>query len=487
MADEPKITVIPGDWCHPLSLGPVQQVLRFVQDCDDYTKELRATYQSPVFKAHPGIASTFITDMAGLDYGFDAPPEELDRLDGDPGFGGLAFNTDTLDGVVPALMAHAGNHGPAREVVVEAMKLRRDFFEPACLKVLHYGVPMLRVASRGEKVNFQHALHHAAVGIAFEWLFGITPGPEGAAAQGWIKACFGLKADHALANVVARGASGLKGRLTNGPASVHRKYGKRWMDEIRRSAPFQEQFKRLKVVASGAVPERDLPAHLMFAASFNSTGGAWSTLHPALAQLSVDAVTRARLAQELKDFHDAIKADEDQPGTIRKLDQLPFLEAFFLESMRLFGRPRHYYRRARKTFDLPISALPGEAPRAVEIKEGTTLCLVATVARQDRTVWGDDASVFDPERYLRDDLEVQGALLRGEIRRPLRERVRAFGPSPGGKNAYGCAGGDVGKMLWKTLAAALGRSTDWQLSPWPEPDVDAFDGVRPGEFDWIRR
>lgn len=139
MADEPKVKVIPGDGCSPFSLGPFKQVMRFVGDCDDYTKELRFTHQSPLFKAHPGIESTFITDMAGL--------------------GGLAFNVDLLGGVVPALMGHAGNHGPAREVVVEAMKRRASHFEPACLKVLNYGIPMLRRAARGERVNFQHAMH----------------------------------------------------------------------------------------------------------------------------------------------------------------------------------------------------------------------------------------------------------------------------------------------------------------------------------------
>jgi hypothetical protein len=486
MADEPKVKVIPGDWCSHFSLGPFRQVMRFVEDCDDYTRELRFTHQSPVFKAHPGIESTFITDMAGLDYVFDAPPEELDRLEGDPGFGGLAFNVDMLGGVVPALMGHAGNHGPAREVVVEAMKRRASHFEPACLKVLNYGIPMLRRAARGERVNFQHAIHEAAVGIAFEWLFDLTPGPPGAGAQGWIKACFGLRSDRFLANVVARGASGLEGLLTNGRASVHRAYGDEWMEKIRRSAPYQEVFKNLKVVVEGRVREEHLPAHLMFAASFNATGGAWSTLHPALAQLSVDAVTRASLARELDGFHRSMQDLSDLRGTLAKLDALPFLDAFFLESMRLFGRPRHYYRRAMRAIDLPISTPPGEPARTVHIEQGTTLCLVATVARQDPTVWGDDASVFDPERYLRDDVEVERARQRGEVRRSLRERVRAFGPSPGGKNAYGCAGGDVGKRLWKTLAAALGRSTDWRLSPWPEPDVDAFDGVRPSRFDWIR-
>ncbi len=469
MADEPLNEGIPGTWRGPLSLGPVREVVRFVEDCDNYTKELRATHQAAVFKAHPGIRSTFVTDMAGLDFVFDAAPDVLDRLE-DPGFGGLSFDPDLLGGVIPALMRDADDHGPARAVVGQCMGLRCQQFEPACRKVLHYGIPMLRSAARGQRVNFQHAIHHAAVGIAFEWLFGLTPGPEGADAQRWIKACFGLKSDQALANTAARAASWAKGRLTNGAKSVSRAYAAEWMEKIRGSAPYQSDFKR--VAHERGVPERELPAHMMFAASFNATGGAWSTLHPALAQLSVDAVTRDRLAAELKGFH----------GSVQALNRLPYFHAFFLESMRLFGRPRHYYRRAKVDLALPVSD-----GTKVTIPHGATLCLVATVARQDPAVWGNDASVFDPERF---------------IRKPeLNGQVRAFGPSRVGPTGYGCVGAGTvddaavaagaaddrfAAMLWKTLAAPLARATDWRLLPWPEPDVDAFDGVRPAELEWVR-
>jgi hypothetical protein len=461
MADEPHNEGIPGRWYGPGSLGPFREVVRFVEECDDYTKELRFKHQAAVFKAHPGIRSTFLTDMAGLDFVFDAPADDLDRLDGDPGFGGLAYHADTLGGVVPALMAQAsGTHAAARAVVMEAMTLRRAAFEPACQRVIRYGIPMLRTASRGVAVNFQHAMHHAAVSVAFEWLFDIAPGPSGADAQRWIRGCFGLKSDLVVANLVARGLSRAKTRLRDGSAAAQRAYGARWMERIRQSDPYQKEFRA--AAHRAGVPERELPAHLMFAASFNATGGAWATLHPALAQLSVDAVTRARLAAEVQGF----------AGSLRELDALPELDAFFLESMRLFGRPRHYYRRAVRDLTLPVS----DGSR-VPIKAGTTLCLVATVARQDPTVWGDDASVFDTQRFLRGDAAANAA---------LRKRVRPFGPHVDGAQSFGCAGGAAARMLWKALAVPLARSTDWRLSPWPEPDVDAFDGVRPGELDWIR-
>lgn len=427
--------------------------MRFVTECDDYTKELRHNAGASVFRAHPGIRSTMITDMAGLDFVFSAAPEVLDRLDdAEPGFGGLAFNRELLGGITPALMAHGEGHGPARQLVIEAIKLRRAQFGPACEKVHHYGIPMLREPARGVEVDFQNAIHHAAVSISFEWLFGLAPGPDGAELRSWLKGCFGMKSDQPLANALVRSAT----RMTNGPTAAHRAFSAKHLDAIRRSAPYASY---LDVAKRVGVPEADVAAHLMFAAAFNATGGTFTTLYPAMAQLSVDLVNRERLQHELRGF----------AGTLWELNKLPFLEDFFLESMRLFGRPRHYYRRAKVDLEIPTSE-----GAFVPVRAGTTLCLVATVARQDRAVWGDDASVFDPERYGRSP--------------ELRRRVLPFGPPSPGGNEYGCPGASEGmaSILWKSLAAALGRSVDWRLEPWPEPDVDAFEGVRPAELKWVR-
>lgn len=453
MASEPENPHIPGEWYGDYSLKPASEVASFIREADDYTKERRYRAGSAVFKAHPGIRSTFITDMAGLDFVFAASPDELDRLeDDDPGFGGLAFNRkEMLEGVVPALLAHAGNHDAARAIVTEAITIRRAHFEPACQKVHDYGLPDLREPARGQKVNFKQALHQAAIGICFEWLFGITDGPSGANAETWLKGCFGLKTDGPLSNTLARTLS----RMKNGPDAAIRAYSAETLAAIRACGPYPQFVEAAKRVG---LPEREVAGHLFFAAAFNGTAGAWSTLFPSVALASVDKTVRARLVAELAPFR----------GTVRELHALPRLHDFFLEAMRLFGRPRHYYRRAKVDLDIPVSDGP-----SVRVAAGTTLCLVSTVARQDRTVWGDDAAIFDPERYVRSPA--------------LRDRVHPFGPPPL-RNAYGCAGAanGISAILWKSIAAPLLRSTDWHLSPWPEPDVDAFDGVRPSELSWSR-
>lgn len=455
MGDEPQNPHIPGAWFGALSLKPFSEVVHFIKRADDYTKELRHQNRSSVFKAHPGVRSTMLTDMASLEFVFNAPPTALDRIPEDPGFGGLSLNRDEmLAGAIPALVGHEGpQHDAARTLVEEAMKIRRTAFAPACQKVHDYGLPMLRHAARGEGVDLREAIHHAALSITHEWLFDISPGPSGKDGDAWSKGCFGMKSDQPLANFVARAA----GRAKNGPSADTREYAQALLESVRKSAPypaFAELGRRL------GVPDQEVAAHLLFAASFNATGGVWTTLFPSICQMGVDDVVHAKLAAELAGFR----------GDGRALNALPALHDFFLESMRLFGRPRHYYRRAMTDLLIPVSE--GDP---VPVAAGTTLCLVATVARQDRTVWGDDASVFDPERYAR--------------KPELRERVYPFGPPPTGGNRFGCAGATngVAAILWKSIAAPLARAQDWTLTPWPEPDVDEFDGVTPREVSWSRR
>jgi len=450
-SDQPE-NDLPGEWHGDLSLSPLKEASDFIKSTDSYTREKRHAAGCPVFRAHPGVRSTLITDHAGMEAVFRAPPEVLDREE-TPGFGALTMFTDELlEGVVPALVAHAGNHDPARALIDGAMALRMPAFEPACRAVLDGGWAALQGADgdEGDEANFQHAIYQTAAGVMFQWLFGIERGPVGAEHAAWVKQIFGLKADTWLASFFAR-------KLKSGPAPEVVAWSRSWLEAIRECAPYPEF---VEIGAAVGVSEREVAPQLMFAASFNGTAGAFATLYPALAHLSVDGTLRRALSNELEVFYKGTRS-------LDALDALPFLEAFFLESMRHYGRPRQYYRRAMKDLSIPTSE--GES---VPVKAGTRLCLVATVARQDTNVYGPTATVFDPVRFLNDP--------------SLKAHVHPFGPPAGGGSPYGCAGAVNGTAprLWKVLAASLGRDTRWRLHPEPRPNLDAFEGVEPAELTW---
>jgi len=451
---EPPAPHIPGSWWGGLTLQPVKQAFDFILTADDFTKEHRAAAGSSVFKAHPGVRSTFITDMAGMDFVFSAPPEVLDRIqDGQPGFGCLGLNnTELLDGVVPALVARGEEHAQARALVVRCLQARQDAFEPGCLDLLHHGPPMLRGREPGEAVPFGAALHQGVLALCFRWLFELEESPDGADAVTWLRGCFSMRSDESLSDVLANKL----GRLKNGPRAATKAFSQDTLRRIRRSATYPA----FEAIAEElGIPGADIAAHMLFLVGFNVTGGAYATAFPALAQLSVDRGARDWLREELEDFD----------GDLSDLDRLPRLHDFMLEAMRLFGRPRQFYRRAMRDLRIPVSV---GAP--VFVPAGTTLVLVATLARQDRTVWGEDAAIFDPYRFGR--------------RPELRGRVHSFGPPSTAPNQFGCVGDQLGvaAVLWKALVGGMVRRSDWKLDPWPEPDVDAFSGVVPDELEWIR-
>ena len=434
-----------GRWYGPLSLRPAREAFDFVLRTEAYVRDLRAEVNQPLFIAHPGVESTMITDMAGLEFVFHAPPEQLDRVvDGPPGFGCLGLNhTALLGGALPALVAGGAAHDPARSLVVEAMRLRAPFLSKALERVSDYGLPGLRPLSRGQDAPLLQVLHDAVVGIVFEWLFGLSDHPGGAETESWLKACFRMRSDRPLANF----AVGLLSGMQSGPRRDHRAFSERVLAQIRASEPYPAF---VEIARRVGVPEEETAAHLMFAALFNATGGACTTAYPAIVTIAVDRVIRDRLYDELEPFR----------GRVDGLGALPYLEDFMLEVMRLFGRPRHFYRRARVDLEIPVSV---GAP--VRVKAGTTLVVVANVARIDPMVWEDDAQVFDPDRFARTPA--------------LRERVYPFGPPPTGKNRFGCAGGANGtsSLLWKTVVASMARDRRWTIRPWPEPDPDVFSGV----------
>ena len=427
-----------------LSLKPLTEAKAFLTHTMEYTTERRAAAGGcPVFHAHPGVKSALVTDHAGMEAVFEAPPHILDR-ETEPGFGCLALRTgELLDGVVPALVTHEVNHAGPRGLVDRVMATRESAFKEVCNRVLERGWPSLAGADR---TCFDAAVVHTSVHLTFGWFFGME-GPPGAEHQAWLKACFGLKTDTWLTNVLA-------GLAAPKPKADVRAYSQTWLAKIRASAPYASY---VAIGAELGLPEADIAPHLLFAAGFNGGGGTYTTAFPALGVLHHDPALRKEIADELAGFK----------GDVDALDALPLLDAFLHETMRKFGRPRQYYRRVLRDTTIPTSS--GES---VELDAGTRLGLVAVAARQDPTVFADPER-FDPHRLLRDPA--------------LKAKVYAFGPA-GAHGTYGCAGGANGTAprLWKVVVASLARTTDWRLDPAPVPNIDAPTGLDPDTTTWMR-
>lgn len=79
----------------------------------------------------------------------------------------------------------------------------------------------------------------------------------------------------------------------------------------------------------------------------------------------------------------------------------PLLDAFFMETLRMHPPVLENHHQAAETISVPLSErLPGTADLHLIVPKGTVLFMPVNVIQQDQAVWGPDADVFRPERWL---------------------------------------------------------------------------------------
>jgi cytochrome P450 len=113
---------------------------------------------------------------------------------------------------------------------------------------------------------------------------------------------------------------------------------------------------------------------------------------------------QTRLREELLDpENDAWRSDYN------KLNQLPYLDAVTKEVMRLFAPVRFTRRRANQDGFIPLSEplvlRDGSTTKVIQISEGDDIIIQLWRMNIDPNVWGDDALVFRPERWLQEGHE----------------------------------------------------------------------------------
>ncbi|KAF8640554.1 hypothetical protein AX17_000216 [Amanita inopinata Kibby_2008] len=81
--------------------------------------------------------------------------------------------------------------------------------------------------------------------------------------------------------------------------------------------------------------------------------------------------------------------------------QFPLLDAVIKETLRLHPAILENHHEAAHTISVPLTeSLPGTSSARLVIPKGTILLIPVNVIQQDPKVWGDDAEVFRPQRWL---------------------------------------------------------------------------------------
>lgn len=196
-------------------------------------------------------------------------------------------------------------------------------------------------------------------------------------------------------------------------------------------------------------PEKVSKYHVFITALSNLTAGSdttASTLGGLLYFLLANPRVLAKLKEEIADFTAAGQLSE-RPK-FKEAQQMPYLEVVLKESLRLHS-----------AVGLPLWRVVPEGGVEIAgqfIPAGTNVGVNSWVAHRNKQVWGDDAEVFRPERWLEAQAEADAG------RRERLQRMEAY-YLPFGLGSRTCIGRHISTLEIVKLVPRLLRDFDFEL------------------------
>ncbi|THV07404.1 cytochrome P450 [Dendrothele bispora CBS 962.96] len=200
-----------------------------------------------------------------------------------------------------------------------------------------------------------------------------------------------------------------------------------------------------------------------------------ATVNFTLLQLSRNPEAQRKLRAELNSTKEALDYDS--------INKLTYLDAVAREGLRLHPAAPRTERVAVRDDVIPLSApikTPGgETLTSLPVKAGQVFHIPFTVLNTNYRVWGRDAHMFKPERWL----EADGVPQQSELPRGPWVGVSTFCDGP-----RSCIGWRLGLIELKVLIATLVRNFEFQstdadikqfISPTLQPFVGDEGGVMP--------
>ncbi|OCB91363.1 cytochrome P450 [Sanghuangporus baumii] len=166
---------------------------------------------------------------------------------------------------------------------------------------------------------------------------------------------------------------------------------------------------RAQYLASEAdhLPESEIISQittLLFAAQDTTS----SALSRTLQVLAMHPEAQVHLRQEVRHAKEAADSDESAFGDYDSLMRLPFLDAVVRETLRLYPPVSWGWRVARAVTTLPLyrpieltkGPRKGELITSIPVAKNQQVVTGIAAAQRDENVWGEDADVWRPERWL---------------------------------------------------------------------------------------
>ncbi|OJA08928.1 hypothetical protein AZE42_05320 [Rhizopogon vesiculosus] len=129
-----------------------------------------------------------------------------------------------------------------------------------------------------------------------------------------------------------------------------------------------------------------------------------NTISWTLLELSRRPEIQSRLRAEIRGIEAAMHARGDAEFTIADLDDMPYTTAVVKEVLRFYPAVYQVYRSASQDEVLPLSqpitTRFGKVIHELPIKKGTRITVSIAAYNRNKELWGEDAHVFNPDRWL---------------------------------------------------------------------------------------
>ncbi|KAJ7508829.1 cytochrome P450 [Mycena galericulata] len=131
-----------------------------------------------------------------------------------------------------------------------------------------------------------------------------------------------------------------------------------------------------------------------------------NTLSWAFLELARNPSVQARLRQEIRAHRADLYARGGTEFAFADYDNMPYLLAVLKENLRMNPVAHHIHRETSKDdiFPLqePLTTLSGKQITELSVPRGMKFIASVIGYHQDPSIWGEDASIFNPDRWLRD-------------------------------------------------------------------------------------
>ncbi|KAF8884009.1 cytochrome P450 [Infundibulicybe gibba] len=133
-----------------------------------------------------------------------------------------------------------------------------------------------------------------------------------------------------------------------------------------------------------------------------------NTLTWTLLELARHPEIQTKLRREIRDMEQSIRSRGRQNFTHSDMDLMPYLTAVLKESMRFHPVAYHIHRQAARDDVIPLSkpimTTSGKAITEIPISKGTRIIASISGYQRNKEVFGVDADVFNPDRWLDDSV-----------------------------------------------------------------------------------